>query len=312
VTNQNQKMTLGDLFNIYQLPVLFIDDDIDYANELYKEAQRHHFELKHVRSLEEGKEFLSTEQGQSIRGVILDIICMKEKSQEVPDNTFIITASRYFTKIFPHLPVVALTGETEEYRTMGHLFKDDMVVFSKGSDEEKMFKHLRDKAFDYEKMKIRSNYHDIFEIIDRYFDKKVEEMLVACLRDMNSDDPKIKTGTLGNLRKLQESFYVALNKKNKNMVPREMIFNNNNELNVNNEKIIRHLKGNVDETKHETTPSFIKHGSYIDRLVYFVYKGCSGELHISPQKTSRYTVQSLVNAFLDMLIWLNSIKENKS
>ena len=291
--------------------MLFIDDDLEYANELYKTAQKHHFELKHVRSLEEGKEFLYTEVGQSIRCIILDIICKKKKLQEVPDKSFLTTASLYFAKNFQELPVVALTGEAEQYNDKSYDFRDDMPVFSKGSDEEKMFEYLRNKTLDYEKMKIRSNYLDIFEIVDRYCDPKVEEMLIACIRDMNSDEPKIKTGTLGNLRKLQESFYIALHKKNKKMVPRELLFNKNGELKVNNEKIIKHLKGNYDATKGETTESFIKHRSSIDRLLHFVYKGCSEELHLSAQKTSRYTVQSLVNAFLDMLLWLNSLKEKK-
>jgi len=268
----------------------------------------HNIELSHVRSLEEGKEFLATDRGKTIRGVILDIICMKMKNQEVPDNTFIITASQYFVRTLPHLPIVALTGETEEYRRMGYLFKDDMKVFSKGGDEERMFEYLRDKGLNYEKLKIRSNYQDIFETIDRHFDKESEERLVSCLRDMNSNDQTIVTSTLGNLRKLQEGFYIALHKLDKTMVPRKLIFNERDEPSVSNERIIKHLTGNFDLDKRmETTKIHFVHGSYMERLLYFVYKGCSGELHFSRQKTSRYTVQALVYSFLDMVLWLRRL-----
>ncbi len=126
---------------------------------------------------------------------------------------------------------------------------------------------------------------------------------------MQSDDQKTVTGTLGTLRKLQENFYVALHKIDKKILPRELIYGKNNELKIENEKVIKYLKGNYDGTA-ETTDIIVPHGSYIDRLLYFVYKGCSGDLHISPQKTSKYTVQALIYAFMDMLLWLKD-KSNK-
>ena len=311
MSKKKQKMTLSDLSSLYELPVLFIEDDMEYANELYKQAQNFHFELKHVRSLEEGKDFLATDKGKAIQGIILDIRCMKRKEQEVADDTFLAAASDYFARTRPHLPVVAITGFADMYESMKHLFKDVMPVFSKGGDEKKMFEYLREKALDYEKMKIRSICRDVFETVDEYFDKKLGEMLVSCIRDMDSEEEKLMTSTLANLRKLQEGFYIALNKLDKKMVPDDFIFDKRHEPNVNNERIIKHLKGNFEDGKGETTTAYIKYKSYEDRLLYFVYKGCSGELHLSPQKTSRYTVQALVYAFLDMVLWLRRLAQSK-
>lgn len=303
--SEQKKKNLKDLHEIYPLTVLIIDDDEEYVNELYKEAKNYYIEIKHKTSLEEAKNLFLTEEGKSIRGVILDIICMKDDKQEVPDNTFIITASRYFDRHFPDLPFVALTGDSGERERIGYYFKDDMRVFFKAKDEEEMFKYIRSKALNYEKMKIRVLYPEIFEIVDKYFSKEAEDMLFSCIRDMQSNDKKIITGTLGTLRKLQENFYIALHKIDEKLAPKEFIYKNKNIPNVQNEKIIRHLKGNYEEGKGETTDVIVPHGSYMDRLLYFLYKGCSGELHHSSQKTSKYTVQALIYGFMDMLLWLN-------
>ncbi len=312
MSKEKQKMTLSDLCLLYELPVLFIDDDKGFAKELYKQARDFHFELTHVGSLEEGMDFLRTDQGKSIRCVILDILCVKKKDDKGEDKSFFAAASEYFHKTFPHLPIVGLTGHAEQYETHVESHKGVIQIFSKGDNVKEMFEHLRDKALDCEKVKIRFTYQDIFDTVDKYFLRGAEERLVHCLQKMDSDDMTTKTDTLGNLRKLEEGFYIALNKLDKGMVPDELIFDKNGNPRVVNEKIVRHLNGNYDvDKKKTTTTEYIEHNSHMDRFIYLVFKLCSGEIHETAQKTSRYTVQAAVNAFLDMVLWLRRLGQSK-
>jgi hypothetical protein len=238
MSKEKLEATFSDFCQLYPLPVLFIDDNIVYAEELYRQSQTYQVELIHFCSLEEGEEFLATEKGKDIRSIILDIRCKKQRKQEVADDSFITAAKDYFAKTLPFLPVVAITAYAKVYNSMGDLYEGVMPVFLKNRDERKMFEYLRNKALDHEKLRIRYNYRDIFETVNKYFPRGGEESLVSCLQDMDSNDTKIMEGTLTGLRKLQEMFYIALHKKNKKMVPEELVFNKRGEPKVDNEGII--------------------------------------------------------------------------
>jgi hypothetical protein len=45
-----------------------------------------------------------------------------------------------------------------------------------------------------------------------------------------------------------------------------------------NDAFLSHLKGNFDG-KSANSDIYIQHGSKTDSLLYFVYKGCSKEIH---------------------------------
>jgi len=69
-----------------------------------------------------------------------------------------------------------------------------------------------------------------------------------------------------------------------------------------NDAFLSHLKGNFDG-KSASSDIYIQHSSKIDRLLYFVYKGCSKEIYANDEKPSRYTTMALVFAFMDVLLW---------
>jgi len=95
------------------LTMLIIDDSTPYVESLFRDAQRYSIRLLHARSLEEGRELYGGSEGRGIAGIILDGKCLKEKSQQVPDNSFLGAAIKYFGEKAPHLPLVVLTGETD-------------------------------------------------------------------------------------------------------------------------------------------------------------------------------------------------------
>jgi len=59
-----------------------------------------------------------------------------------------------------------------------------------------------------------------------------------------------------------------------------------------------------ENKKNATSKVYIQHGSKIDRLLFFVYNGCSKEIHANDEKPSKYTTMAIVFAFMDVLLWL--------
>ena len=265
------------------LNMLIIDDEKDYVESLNRDAQGHRIMLKHVCNLEEGKEFLKSKEGRSVCGVILDVKCMKNKEQKVPDKSFITAALKYFGEKLPNIPIVVLTGEPDEYKNLKILYEGTWAVYSKGREENNMLSYLRDKAQELERVKILNKYSDVFEIIEDHLDDEAEEELINCLKNMNSSDfPTIKNN-LSCLRRLQEKVYIALNKVNYELVPIESI-----ERGIDVTKIYKHLaeKGHV------------KRKSIIDRFAEVIYKITSDNGAHTPYENpdfppTKYTVQAV-------------------
>jgi hypothetical protein len=290
---------------------LIIDDETPYVEALHRDAQMLGIRFKHYTNLEEARQFIESKDGKAVSGIVLDVKCMREKQQEVAHIDFIGSAVQYFKKTFSHLPIAILTGEPDQYKNLKEIYRDTISVYSKGSEESQMFTYLIGKAKDLPDSKIREKHFEVFETIDKYFDPDVSSGLLHCIRSMENQDSVSITRTLGNLRKLQEYFYLALHKLDNNMVPGNFL-KFKDKTSVDNKNIIEHLKGNFDKrTMTTTTPVYIKHTSKEDRLFYYVHKGCSEEIHVSDQYTTKYTVQSLVFAFMDLVLWLKAVANFK-
>jgi hypothetical protein len=290
--------------------ILIVDDDRSYVESLHRDAQELRLILRHVTNLDAAKEVLESGEGPGICGAILDVVCMKAKGQEIPDPDFLMPAVDYFRSKAPHLQLVILTGEPDRCRDLKGYFKDMLPVYSKGRDEEAMLTLLKDKAQDIPREKVIRKFLDVFETVEQYLGYEAEERLLACLGNMDKSDPSVVTGTLGNLRKLQEHFYLALNKIDNVMVPDSLVFSDGTR--IDNRKIIDYLKGNYDRIAGRClSAEYVKHNSKEDRLLNLVYRGCSEEIHITEQNTTKYMVQSLVFAFLDLILWLRKIADSK-
>ena len=284
------------------LNVVIVDDDKDYVESLNRDAQGHRIMLKHVCNLEKGKEFLKSKEGRSICGVILDVICMKNKEQKVPDKSFITAALKYFGEKLPNIPIVVLTGEPDEYKNLKKLYEGTWAVYSKGRDENNMLSFLIEKAKDIESRKILDKYSDVFEVVENYLDDEAEEELISCLKNMNSSDFTMIKNNLSCLRRLQEKVYIALNKVNNELVPTESI-----EKGIDVTKIYKHL----------AEKGFVKRKSIIDRFAELVYKITSDNGAHTPYENpefppTKYTVQSVTCALLDLLIWFKNVCDGKT
>ncbi len=275
------------------LTILIIDDSTPYVESLYRDAQRMNIHLLHGRSLEEGKELFAGKDGARVAGIVLDVKCLKEKGQEVPDNTFLVAALKYFGDKAPHLPIVVLTGEPDQYRNLKELYAGTMRVFSKGRDEKELLSFMTAEAGNLEWVKIVRKYQDVFAGLSDYLGKEAEQELLSCLANMESEDYTVIKNNLGCLRRIQEKIYIALSEKDRSIVPPQFV---EGEINV------------ISAYKHLAEKGYVERYKVIDRFAEMVFKITSDmgahTPHAKPKyPPTRYTVQAVTFALLDLLLW---------
>ena len=282
------------------LTMLIIDDSTPYVESLYRDAQRLGIRLLHALSLEEGKELFDG-IGRMAAGLVLDVKCLKEKRQEVPDNSFLIAALKYFNEEAPHLPTVVLTGETDQYRNLKELYAGTIRVYSKGRDEKEMLSFLIAEAQQLEWIKIVRQFQDVFDGLSDYLGVEAEQELVSCLRTMQSDDPPVIKNNLICLRRVQEKIYIALSKADTALVPAQYV---EGEINVVACYKTLSEKGHVERYK------------IIDRFAELVYKVTSDSGAHTPHENpkyppTKYTMQAVTFALFDVLLWFKQLMKEK-
>ncbi|NVO01024.1 MAG: hypothetical protein HXX17_17070 [Geobacteraceae bacterium] len=282
------------------LKMLIIDDSLSYVESLYRDVQRFNILLRHAGSLEEGKALFEGGEGSSIVGVILDVKCKKTRQQEVPDSSFITAAIKYFSEKASHLPLVVLTGETDQYSNLKQLYEGTLRVYSKGLNENLMVEFLLSEAEKLDWVKLRLAYPDVFTAIDRFLDKEAEQELLTCLKSLDTSDFTIIKNSLGCLRRLQEKIYLALNRADEELLPKRFVAG---ELNV------------VGAYKHLSETGEVERYKIIDRFAELIYKITSDNgahtPHANPKyPPTRYSVNTVTFAMLDLLLWFGTVMES--
>jgi hypothetical protein len=277
------------------LEMLIIDDDKKFAESLNSDAQRVQIILKHKDNLEDARLFLQSDKGRKVSGVILDVVCMKSKDQEVADKNFITAAISFFTKEMAHLPLAILTGEPDQYKELSALYKGTENVYSKGQNAEEMLKFLKGEALKLDRVQVINKYKDIFEITEEYFDAETEEDLINCLSKLITSDKTQIKNNLACIRRLQEKVYVELNKNNPDLVPTEHVDDG-----VKVRAILKHLK----------------EGNHVDgktnNFAWSIYTissdyGAHTQNRTQDSAVSKYTVHSAAYALLDLFLWFREV-----
>jgi ActR/RegA family two-component response regulator len=279
--------------------MLIIDDDRRYAESLCRDAQRKGIRLQHASSLEEGRELFEGPVGAVLTGIILDVKCLRDKRQTVPDNSFIVAAVRYFGEKAPHLPMAAITGESSILSSMAELFAGTIHVYSKGRDEAEMLSYLRGKARQLDQVRLRAEHAEEFAICSRHLGREAEDELYSVLCALGTRDYTDIKNALGCLRRLQEKLYIAINRMDPSLVPTQMVAG---EVNV------------VAAYKHLAEKGVVERYRIIDRFAELVYKIASDSGAHTPYDNPRYpptghTLAAVVHAFLDLLLWFGGLAE---
>ena len=284
-----------------QMKMLIIDDSQPYVEALYRTVQRFNILLRHAGSLEEGRDIFEGPEGASIVGVILDVKCLKTRRQEVPDNSFITAAIKYFGENASHLTLVVLTGETEQYHNLKELYEGTLRVYSKGRDEIEMIAFLLAEAKKLDLVRLRQSYPDVFAVVDRHLDKEAEQELIGCLKEIDSTDFTVIKNSLSCLRRLQEKIYLAINRVDSELLPQRFV---GSELNI------------VGAYKHLSETGQVERYKIIDRFSELIYKITSDNgahtPHANPKyPPTRYSVYAVTFAMLDLLLWFGALMDKR-
>jgi ActR/RegA family two-component response regulator len=279
--------------------MLVIDDNRPYVEALHRDAQRYGITLAHAGSLEEGREILERRDGWSLTGVVLDVKCLKERSQQVPDSSFLAAAVRYFGEKAPHLPMVVLTGEPDQFRSLSELYAGTLRVFSKGRDEAEMLSFLRDEAGKLDYVRVAGAYPEAFATVRSHLGSDAEQELFNCLRDMTCAELVTIKNTLGCLRRLQERIYIALSRADGKLLPSQYV---SGEINL------------VGCYKHLVEKGVVERYRIVDRFAELIYKITSDSGAHSPYADPKYpptsyTVRAVVFALLDLILWFGGVME---
>ena len=148
------------------------------------------------------------EKGYS--GVILDIICLKDREQTIPDRDFLPIALMKVSKIAPNLPLAILTGESDKIEEHKSTYKAAAPVYLKGSDDVKdMLHYLKSEGNKLEENRVKDLHPEVFDIFSKgYLSSDVEQQLVDCFKNMTSRDYPTILNNLACLRRIQEEIII--------------------------------------------------------------------------------------------------------
>jgi ActR/RegA family two-component response regulator len=284
------------------LNVLIIDDDPSFVEGLQRNANPFRIRLEHETNLEDGLLKLQKRGERYFVGVILDVICLKDRKQQIPDPSFISKAMEEFNRRAPSLPKVILSGEPTIAESVKQFYDGNTETYHKSAEQiEEMLSFLVKQSESQSTIKFAKKYPDIFSLFENdYLNHGIEMELVTVLEKMESYEPTVISSNLARLRRIQEAIYLALNKLDPSIVLTSDIDKNGPQC----RKIMGHLvhKGYVERDKIVARAS---------DLAYSL--ACDYGSHVSnttpDYSPTKYTVQMCTFAIFDLLTWFKSVAE---
>jgi len=282
------------------LNVLIIDDDSSFVEGLQRDANPFRVQLEHSTNLEDGLATLKEKGEKHFSGIILDVICLKDSRQEIPDPSFLSKAMEEFNRQAPSLPKVIYSGEPTTAESVRRLYDGNTNTYHKSSEQiDEMLDYLVKQGEQLPKFKHSKKYPDVFSIFDEgYLGANEEQMLLNCLEKMDNFEPTVIADNLGRLRRLQESIYLALNRVHPEIVPTGMIEKNG--------PVCRKIMSHLSKKRH------VEEDKIIDKFADTIYSVTSDYGNHVPNSRpeyppTKYTVQALTYSMLDYLLWFKSI-----
>lgn len=284
--------------------VLIIDDDSSFVTGLQLDANPLRIRLEHATNLEDGLLKLQERGEKYFAGAILDVICLKDRKQQIPHQNFITKAIQEFNRLAPSLPKVILSGEPTTAESVKQMYAENTNTYHKSAEQiEEMLAYLVKQSENLPRLKFAKKYPDIFSIFDDgHLGPNEEQALVLCLEKLDNYEPTVIADNLGRLRRLQEAIYLAINKVNQDVVPTNLIDENGPKC----RPIMKHLKAR----------GYVEDGKIIDQFSDAVYSISSDYgVHVPNTRPeyppTRYTVQALTFSMLDQLLWFKGIFEKR-
>ena len=286
--------------------VLIIDDNSLFVAGLQLDANPKKIRLEHATNLEDGLLKLQERGNNYFAGVILDVICLKDRKQQIADIDFLAQAIKELDRLAPSLPKVILSGEPTIAESVKRLYKATTNTYHKSTEQiEEMLSYLVEQSEKLPRLKFAKKYPDIFPIFDDgHLDHNTEQRLIDVLEKMIDSQQNVISSNLGELRKIQEAMYQALNNLKADTVP------------VQNFKEWKDPQFG-DFIRNLISSGYIEKDKVIDRASWLMHKLSSeygAHLPKSPPDfpPTKYTVQMCAFAMLDLLLWFKGIVEERN
>lgn len=279
------------------LNVLIIDDEPSFVAGLQRDANDpFRIRLDHATNLEDGLLKLQERGEKYFAGVILDVICLKDRKQQIPDPSFISKAIEEFNRLAPSLPKVILTGEPTRAESLKPIFAGNTNVYHKSTEQiEEMLAYLVKQSENMPRIKFAKKYPDVFSIFDDgHLGPNEEQALLECLEKMNSFEPNDIARNLASLRRLHEVMFSVIK----------------NKIDIDSSCSTRDVMRRFSDKKS------VDYCTIVASFEWAIYTIASdyGSHAPDPNKPAKYpptqyTVQALTFAMLDLLLWFKSIVE---
>jgi RecG-like helicase len=280
--------------------VLAIDDEQDVLDSLKNIARNHKIKLIGAKSLEEARGAITMQKENFFHGFILDVVCNLTKDQTAPKADFITDALDYLKKNFTVHPRYIITGHSDHYEGFQTYHSEEKIVEKADSDAlNEMFVDMRVKIESLRENKIIKKYFEVFEIFDQdLLDTDIKGELLETLKQMDNHNLTTIKDNLARIRRIYEAVYISISKRREDIIP------------------VNLLRGDKGELKASAITYHLKQNHYATGLVVeFLYKiwnvASDNGAHTPYQRPdympTKYTVQSITYALLDILLWMKSL-----
>lgn len=186
-------------------PLLLINDDLAFCQNLQQQAKLRGFVLHHRQSLEEGMELLA--EKPEILAVILDTRChIDDDDNGAAKSNFVLHAitqiQDYEHQMNRSLPYCICTENPEEFTED---FEGIARVFDKNDDAVALFDHVNQLIQMLPRIQAREKFAELFQVFEDFFSTEEEELLTDLVLNLNQSDSVSVISNLTILRRLEES-----------------------------------------------------------------------------------------------------------
>lgn len=287
--------------------ILIIDDDSIFVQNFANEANAKNITVIGKKSLEDLKNFIPKYENQ-IAAIVLDIKCLLTNDQAKEDSDFIGSALTYLNTTIPHFPRFILTGDESEFQSLKRFYRTEQMFIKSPPDISRLLLQLEECIVNSSTLKIKRENIDVFKVFEtKLIAENKESIVINILKNYNEKKPQNFKGIIGDIREIHEEVYRSLNVRNKAVVPDKYI-NSNGSPSFKND-FYKHLTGNPDHNNKHTPTTPVYQDSTILSQTKFIHSACSEYLHSTSNtgfSISSYTLKSLINSLMEIIIWSKS------
>lgn len=299
------------------IDILLIDDEKEYCASLKTNARNFGIRIFDYQNLEDGFKELET-SNYKYKALILDGNCLLTAKDEKETSKFLPAAleklNEFEQRYERHIPCVVNTGYYDRFEIFTDVLKNRRAkMFQKSRPKEEMYTYLLEEISNTEVRKIEREYNDIFDIFrNNYLEDPIRDEMFDLLKNMHSSNTAKISKNLGAIRRVLESIYQALNKSESKIVP-DSCFKANKDLRY--WEVSRYLSGNPAKSnsyKHTPKYGFTKLIKDFSDTIYKVTSdNGSHNSYETKSLPKKYTVISVVNMLIEVLLWFKEVMDRE-